>query len=105
MTATPMRFLIKVEQTGNACHTGAYSCFFNAVFDDQEAQAGQEVASCSDAANPGVSADSGSSVFGELYATVIGRKTTLQKAPIQAISLEKASTRSSRRLAKKPPRL
>ena len=66
--------LIKVEQTGNACHTGAYSCFFNAVFDDQEAQAGQEVASCSDAANPGVSADSGSSVFGELYATVIGRK-------------------------------
>ena len=49
--------LIKVDQTGNACHTGAYSCFFNAVFDDQEA-----------------SADPGSSVFGELYATVIGRK-------------------------------
>ena len=49
--------LIKVEQTGNACHTGEYSCFFNAVFDDL-----------------GVSADSGSSVFGELYATVIGRK-------------------------------
>ena len=49
--------LIKVEQTGNACHTGEYSCFFNAVFDDL-----------------GVSADPGSSVFGELYATVIGRK-------------------------------
>ena len=49
--------LIKVDQTGNACHTGAYSCFFNAVFDDL-----------------GVSADPGSSVFGELYATVIGRK-------------------------------
>ena len=49
--------LIKVDQTGNACHTGEYSCFFNAVFDDL-----------------GVSADSGSSVFGELYATVIGRK-------------------------------
>ncbi len=49
--------LIKVDQTGNACHTGAYSCFFNAVFDDQEA-----------------SADPGSSVFRELYATVIGRK-------------------------------
>ena len=49
--------LIKVEQTGNACHTGAYSCFFNRVFDDL-----------------GVSADPGSSVFGELYATVIGRK-------------------------------
>ena len=49
--------LIKVEQTGNACHTGEYSCFFNAVFDDL-----------------GVSADSGSSVFRELYATVIGRK-------------------------------
>ena len=49
--------LIKVEQTGNACHTGEYSCFFNAVFDDL-----------------GVSADPGSSVFGELYAAVIGRK-------------------------------
>ena len=49
--------LIKVDQTGNACHTGAYSCFFNAVFDDL-----------------GVSADPGSSVFRELYATVIGRK-------------------------------
>ena len=49
--------LIKVDQTGNACHTGEYSCFFNAVFDDL-----------------GVSADSGSSVFRELYATVIGRK-------------------------------
>ena len=49
--------LIKVDQTGNACHTGEYSCFFNAVFDDL-----------------GVSADSGSSVFRELYATVKGRK-------------------------------
>ncbi|MGB5824073.1 MAG: bifunctional phosphoribosyl-AMP cyclohydrolase/phosphoribosyl-ATP diphosphatase HisIE [Proteocatella sp.] len=26
--------LIKVEQTGNACHTGAYSCFFNTEFDE-----------------------------------------------------------------------
>ncbi len=23
--------LIKVEQTGNACHTGSYSCFFNKI--------------------------------------------------------------------------
>lgn len=23
--------LIEVDQTGNACHTGAYSCFFNKV--------------------------------------------------------------------------
>lgn len=23
--------LVKVEQTGNACHTGAYSCFFNKI--------------------------------------------------------------------------
>ncbi len=66
--------LIKVEQTGNACHTGAYSCFFNKVFDNQEAPAGQAVAPCSDAANPGASAESGSSVFRELYETVIGRK-------------------------------
>ncbi|MEA5096080.1 MAG: bifunctional phosphoribosyl-AMP cyclohydrolase/phosphoribosyl-ATP diphosphatase HisIE [Sedimentibacter saalensis] len=26
--------LMKVEQIGNACHTGAYSCFFNKVFED-----------------------------------------------------------------------
>jgi len=28
--------LIKVEQTGNACHTGAYSCFFNTEFDETQ---------------------------------------------------------------------
>ncbi|WP_326911242.1 bifunctional phosphoribosyl-AMP cyclohydrolase/phosphoribosyl-ATP diphosphatase HisIE [Sedimentibacter sp. MB31-C6] len=27
--------LIKVEQIGNACHTGAYSCFFNKVFEEE----------------------------------------------------------------------
>jgi phosphoribosyl-ATP pyrophosphohydrolase/phosphoribosyl-AMP cyclohydrolase len=26
--------LIKVEQIGNACHTGAYSCFFNKVYEE-----------------------------------------------------------------------
>jgi phosphoribosyl-ATP pyrophosphohydrolase/phosphoribosyl-AMP cyclohydrolase len=26
--------LLKVEQVGNACHTGAYSCFFNKVYED-----------------------------------------------------------------------
>ncbi|NYB75645.1 bifunctional phosphoribosyl-AMP cyclohydrolase/phosphoribosyl-ATP diphosphatase HisIE [Sedimentibacter hydroxybenzoicus DSM 7310] len=26
--------LMKVEQTGAACHTGAYSCFFNKVYED-----------------------------------------------------------------------
>ncbi len=26
--------LMKVEQIGNACHTGAYSCFFNKVFEE-----------------------------------------------------------------------
>jgi phosphoribosyl-ATP pyrophosphohydrolase/phosphoribosyl-AMP cyclohydrolase len=26
--------LMKVEQVGSACHTGAYSCFFNKVFED-----------------------------------------------------------------------
>ena len=26
--------LIKVEQTGAACHTGAYSCFFNKVYEN-----------------------------------------------------------------------
>lgn len=26
--------LLKVEQVGNACHTGAYSCFYNKVFED-----------------------------------------------------------------------
>lgn len=26
--------LMKVDQIGNACHTGAYSCFYNKVFED-----------------------------------------------------------------------
>lgn len=26
--------LMKVEQIGNACHTGSYSCFFNKVYED-----------------------------------------------------------------------
>lgn len=26
--------LMKVEQVGNACHTGAYSCFFNKAYED-----------------------------------------------------------------------
>ncbi len=26
--------LMKVEQAGNACHTGAYSCFFNKVYEE-----------------------------------------------------------------------
>ena len=26
--------LMKVEQVGNACHTGAYSCFFNKVYEE-----------------------------------------------------------------------
>lgn len=25
--------LVKVEQTGPACHTGSHSCFFNAIFE------------------------------------------------------------------------
>ena len=31
-------FLVFVEQTGNACHTGAYSCFYDEVipFDDSD---------------------------------------------------------------------
>ncbi len=27
--------LLKVEQVGSACHTGAYSCFYNKVYEDQ----------------------------------------------------------------------
>jgi len=26
--------LMKIDQVGNACHTGAYSCFFNKVYED-----------------------------------------------------------------------
>ena len=32
--------LLKVEQVGNACHTGAYSCFFNKVFEEDIADKG-----------------------------------------------------------------
>lgn len=37
-------FLVFVEQTGNACHTGAYSCFYDEVipFDDSDIFAGLE---------------------------------------------------------------
>lgn len=28
--------LVRVEQTGPACHTGRHSCFFNAVYDAKE---------------------------------------------------------------------
>ncbi|NLJ58382.1 MAG: bifunctional phosphoribosyl-AMP cyclohydrolase/phosphoribosyl-ATP diphosphatase HisIE [Tissierellia bacterium] len=27
--------LVKVEQVGNACHTGAYSCFYNKVYEEE----------------------------------------------------------------------
>lgn len=27
--------LLKVEQVGNACHTGAYSCFYNKIHEDE----------------------------------------------------------------------
>lgn len=27
--------LLKVEQVGNACHTGAYSCFYNKLYEDR----------------------------------------------------------------------
>ncbi len=29
--------LMKVEQLGNACHTGAYSCFYNKVYEEEVA--------------------------------------------------------------------
>lgn len=29
--------LLKVEQLGNACHTGAYSCFFNKIYEEETA--------------------------------------------------------------------
>ena len=28
--------LVNVEQTGVACHTGAYSCFFNEMYNEEE---------------------------------------------------------------------
>jgi phosphoribosyl-AMP cyclohydrolase/phosphoribosyl-ATP pyrophosphohydrolase/phosphoribosyl-AMP cyclohydrolase len=31
--------LVYVHQTGNACHTGAYSCFFKQIYDGAEQEA------------------------------------------------------------------
>lgn len=28
--------LIQVVQTGNACHTGSHSCFFNTIWEDKQ---------------------------------------------------------------------
>ena len=28
--------LVNVEQTGVACHTGSYSCFFNEIYNEEE---------------------------------------------------------------------
>lgn len=28
--------LVNVKQTGNACHTGAYSCFFNEIYREDD---------------------------------------------------------------------
>ena len=28
--------LVNVEQTGAACHTGSYSCFFNEIYNNEE---------------------------------------------------------------------
>ncbi|MBQ1518792.1 MAG: phosphoribosyl-AMP cyclohydrolase, partial [Ruminococcus sp.] len=28
--------LVNVEQTGVACHTGSYSCFFNELYNSEE---------------------------------------------------------------------
>ncbi len=28
--------LVNVKQTGVACHTGSYSCFFNEIYNDEE---------------------------------------------------------------------
>ena len=34
--------LVRVHQTGNACHTGSYSCFFRKIWDENDGKEDQE---------------------------------------------------------------
>lgn len=49
--------LIKVKQTGVACHTGSFSCFFNTIFEDFKASEGDK-----------------DSIIEKLYAKIVDRK-------------------------------
>lgn len=77
--------LIKVEQTGNACHTGAYSCFFNTEFD--ETQAPEADSSENKSAEPDSSGDI--RIIKALYKQIVDRKENPQEGSYTNYLFEK----------------
>jgi len=61
--------LMQVEQVGNACHTGAYSCFFNKAYEDDVTD---------------------QAILNRLYNQIINRKENPKEGYTQIIYLIKA---------------
>lgn len=59
--------LLNVEQTGVACHTGSYSCFFNEMYNSEENKKGQKTMT----------------VYQEIFEVIKQRKTDYEKGIAQ----------------------
>ena len=78
--------LLQVNPIGPACHTGHRSCFYRRLADDDALDRGN------------------SDILTVLAAQIEDRKSTPSKAPTPTIYSTKASIKSAKRSAKKPPR-